>query len=117
MGRYLQISRWLLCAVTLSVVAAVISIPLISAMHIHVQHVDGCGDQHGDASGTAGALDCDFCALYAQFTPREAIIAPTFSFRTPVMPLVTVFAHPRSKVLCKGIADRQTNRGPPLVFI
>lgn len=116
MGRYLQISRWLLCAVTLSVVATVISIPLISAMHIHVQHVDGCGDQHDDASGTDGTLDCDFCALYAQFTPREALIAPIFSFRAPVMPLVTVFAQPRSKARCKGIADRQTNRGPPVVF-
>lgn len=116
MRRFLHISRWFLCVVTLIVVAAVISIPLVSALHNHVQHVAGYGDQHDETSDTDGTLDCDFCALYAQFTPREAIIVPAFSFRAPIMPVVTVFTQPRNIARCKGIADRQTKRGPPVVF-
>ena len=115
MGRYFQISRWLLCVITLSVVITVMSIPLISALHSHVQHVDRCNEQHGAATGTDGATDCDFCALYAQFTPREALPVPVFSFRSPVTPLLTIFAQPRPKVLCKGLADPYTTRGPPSI--
>src|SRR5690554_1795960 len=101
MWRYFHISRWMLCVITLSVVATVVSIPLISAMHTHVQHAEGCDEQHGDAAGTDSAADCDFCALYAQFTPREALPVPSFSFRAPVTPLLTIFAQPRPKALCK----------------
>ena len=114
MRRYLQISRWLLCAVTLSVVITVVSMPLISAMHTHAQHVDGCTDQqHDEPAGTDGAVRCDFCALYAQFAPREAQLVPSFSFRVPVTPLLTIFAQPMPKALCKGLANQHTTRGPP----
>lgn len=113
MGRYVQISRWLLCAITLSVVITVVSIPLIAAMHTHAQHMDGCDDRHSDAAGTAGAVDCDFCALYAQFTPREALPLPALSFCTPVLPLLKIFAQPRPKALCEGLGNLHTNRGPP----
>ena len=115
MGRYVRISRWLLCAITLSVVITVVSIPLISAMHTHVAHADSCDDQHDGATGTDGAVDCDFCALYAQFTPREALPVPSFSLRAPVTPLLTIFAQPRPKALCKGSVNGHTTRGPPSV--
>jgi len=105
-----------MCAITLSVVITVVSIPLIAAMHTHVQHVDGCDDQHGDAAGTDGTVNCDFCALYAQFAPREALLVLSFSCRAPVVPLLTVFAPPRPKALCSGLANRHTTRGPPSYF-
>ncbi len=116
MRRYGQISRWLLCLVTLSVVIAVVSIPLISATHIHMHHGDGCDERRGDAAGTDGAPDCDFCALYAQFTPGEALPAPSFCFRAPVTPLRAVFAQPQPKALCKGLVNGHTTRGPPIFF-
>ncbi|HWK98714.1 MAG TPA: hypothetical protein VNQ55_02155 [Parapedobacter sp.] len=102
--------------ITLSVVITVVSIPLISAMHSHVQHVDRCDDQHSDTTGTDGTSTCDFCALYAQFVPREAAQAPSFSFRSPVMSLLTIVVQPRPKALCKGLANGYTTRGPPSIF-
>src|SRR3546814_6952916 len=74
-------------------------------MHTHVQHADGCDEQHGDVAGTDHATDCDFCALYAQFIPREALPVPSFSFRAPVTPLLTLLAQPRPKALCKGLVN------------
>jgi len=116
MRRHFHISRWLLCAITLSVVVTVVSIPLISVLHTHVAHVDGCDGVHGDATGTDGAQDCNFCALYTQFTPKDALPVPLFSFRAPITPLLTIFAQPRPKVLCKGIANKHTTRGPPSLY-
>ncbi|MFB2121432.1 hypothetical protein [Parapedobacter sp. 2B3] len=116
MGRYFQISRWLLCVVTLGVVVTVVSIPLIATLHTHIQHVDGCDEGHGGDAGTDGASNCDFCALYGQFTPREALSVSMFSFRTPVTPLRAIVAQPRSKVLCEGVAHGYTTRGPPSIF-
>ncbi|MEC3878852.1 DUF2946 family protein [Parapedobacter sp. 10938] len=112
MRRYFHISRWLLCAITLSVVVTVVSIPLISALHTHVEHMDGCNGS-SDTPGTDDASDCGFCALYAQFTPWEVLPVPTFSFRAPVTPLLTTFGQPRPKVLCKGLVSGHTTRGPP----
>lgn len=113
MGRYVQISRWLLCTIALTVVITVVSIPLISAMHTHVEHVNGCDDQYDGTAGTDGAVDCDFCALYAQFTPREAPPVPSLSLRAPVTSLLTIFVQPRPKALCEGLGNLHTNRGPP----
>lgn len=89
--------------------------PLISALHSHVQHADRCGEGHGD-TGTTDPSDCNFCALYAQFVPREAPEAPSFSFRSPVTPLLTVFVQPKSKARADGLVTGYINRGPPAVF-
>src|SRR5690606_10989505 len=113
MGRYVQISRWLLCTIALTVVITVVSIPLISAMHTHVEHVNGCDDQYDGTAGTDGAVDCDFCALYAQFTPREAPPVATFSLLAPVTPLLAVFVQPRPPAHCEGFGDLHANRGLP----
>src|SRR5690606_19392568 len=104
MRRYVRISRWLLCAITLCVVITVVSIPLLSAMRAHVARAAGCDDQHDGSTGTDGVFDCDFCSLYAHFSPREALSVPSFSLRTPVTPLLTIFAQPWSKALCSHLA-------------
>ncbi|MGV3763757.1 hypothetical protein [Parapedobacter sp.] len=97
----------------MSVVVTVVSIPLVSAMHTHARHTSGCDERHGETAGTDGASDCNFCALYAQFTLREAPPAPSFSFRAPVTPFLTTFGQPTPKALCKGLATGHTTRGPP----
>ena len=112
-----QIARWLLCMIALCVVTAVVSIPVISAMHTHAHHADSCAVEHeGMGDGTDDASTCGFCALYAQFTPREALPAPVFSFCTPVTSIITLLAPSGSKAIPTGAAAQHTNRGPPSVF-
>lgn len=118
MGRYFHIPRWFLCAITLSVVVAVVSIPLISAMHSHAQYDGHCEDKphnvtHNDSADNS---HCEFCALYAQFIPTEAPPVLPFSFRTPVTPLLTQFVQLRPKALSEGPESGYTTRGPPVTF-
>lgn len=113
MSRYTHISRILMSIVALGMIAVIVGIPLIAAMHSHSNGNDrytAYGMDHGDA---VDAQHCGLCEFYAHYTPRDVDFRPSFTFTIPVVPLHVQLGQSNGGAPRKELYNRHPNKGPP----
>lgn len=118
MKRCVQISKVFMQIAAISVMMAVISVPLMYAMHTHHHAGSPCEshNHHEENHDDAAAMqDCTFCQLYTHYIPAQAVLKPAFTLCAPLFQLKRLAAHPVAKAPNEGLCDRHTNKGPPLV--
>lgn len=115
MRRYFQLSEVLMRIVAMAVLVAVVGISLMRATHTHVHekeqvedHSHHTPDHHPDDTS-----DCDFCACYAHFAPKEAGARVSFTFSIPVRPIVAQLGQPSHRAACIRPRNQYINKGPP----
>lgn len=121
--RYTWISR----AGALLMVLAVLSIPLMRAVHHHTASyrtagwterlvVDGVAVPAGTADTDHGDTDhpnCDLCIFFAHYVPQAAASETVWSFAAPEQPAPANSGKPADGRPCHVLLSGDITRGPP----
>lgn len=112
-NRYTYAFRLFVQVIFLNMALVLIGIPVIHALHTHVESSQQEGYLSQSAHDPDDGQACGLCASFARFVPREANPALSFDFNAPIALLPTVFLQAPGKQLCEGLQRGHTDRGPP----
>ncbi|WP_188508430.1 hypothetical protein [Parapedobacter pyrenivorans] len=111
MRRYFQLSEVLMRIVAMAVLVAVVGISLMRATHTHAHEKEQVEDHnHHNPDHTS---DCDFCACYVHFAPKEAGARVSFTFSIPARSFVAQLGQLSHRKICTGPRNQYINKGPP----
>lgn len=110
-----HIFRLFVQVIFLNISLLLIGIPVIHALHTHVESQEGYLSQSAHNSDDGQA--CGLCASFARFVPREATHTPSFDFNAPVVLRASVFLQAPDEQICDGLPQGYTSRGPPANFL
>ncbi len=115
MGYYIHMSRFFMLLIAMSMIMAVISIPIMYVMHTHSHEEERCDSHthHKSDPDSGDTKECNLCEFYAQYIPKDANPTPPFVFQIPVAPLATQFRLLECEDPCDGLRDGYANKGPP----
>lgn len=101
----------------LNMAIVLIGIPISYAFHTHEHEQIDCASEHGHdhhlPDPTSEEGDCDLCAFYAFYAPKDAEAFPIYSFEIFDFIYAIHVDKLRFEQPCSVFVDIQTTRGPP----